>query len=131
VLEQSIADDASPVEFIDKLYEKHCRNGANIYVRSDKPLNFEDKMSNLFSPQYERSIANLDHKNEAVFGESTLQQSLLYQTPKRLLLTVHPRILKFIFLAKRSSKWKDRSIGMQNGQRNRRSGLVHGTNSAV
>jgi hypothetical protein len=49
LLEQSIADDASPVEFIDKLYHKHCDAGANIYVRFNNPAISEGETSNLFS----------------------------------------------------------------------------------
>jgi hypothetical protein len=48
-LYESIGDNLSPVELTDKLFEKHCKNGARI--------------------QYERNIANLSHFEEGFIGK--------------------------------------------------------------
>jgi hypothetical protein len=35
-LYEALGDDASPIELTDRLYDKHCANGANILVRSHR-----------------------------------------------------------------------------------------------
>jgi hypothetical protein len=46
--------------------EKHCKNGADIYVRIHV-LKAMSPMSN-FTPQYERNPISMDHRLECIYG---------------------------------------------------------------
>jgi hypothetical protein len=50
-LEKTVSDDASPIELTDKLYDKFCKQGADILVRI--LLRLKKATSNAFSVRKE------------------------------------------------------------------------------